>query len=612
MADESLPAMFFDRVRRRGDEPAYRYRDDAGTYVDMSFREAGERVEALAAGFLALTGFGPGTCVTILADTRLEWILCDFALLSLGLRTCPVYASLLPAEVGYIHQDLGARAAIVENKAQLEKLRAAKRGFSFFGETYAPSCLALEHVFVIDPAWLEPADDWRALADVEAAGRERLASTRTEREARLAALRREEIATYCYTSGTTGPPKGVLQTHDNVLSLLENTDDVGMFAPPVPEHGVFLFLPLAHSFGRLMEFGSSFHGAVLVLSSLATLQRDLVETRPGFLPSAPRMYEKIHTRVLSTVEDATAARRRLFRWALGVGRARLPYWQARRPMPLWLRLQHRLADRLVFSKLRARLGLDRMVCMLSGSAPLSREVAEFFAALGVLVLEAYGLTETSPGISANRLHDWKLGTVGKRIRGVELKLADDGEICVRGPNITPGYHNRPEATSGAFDDEGWFRTGDIGELDADGFLRITDRKKDLIKTSGGKYIAPQKIEGRLKNHPLLSEAIVIGEGRNYCTALVVLDQEAARAWAARTGQGAAPDCPALRDEIAGYIEELNRELASFETIKKFHVIGDELSVETGLLTASLKVKRKEVNERYRDAIEALYRPTASS
>ncbi|MDC0717701.1 AMP-dependent synthetase/ligase [Nannocystis bainbridge] len=606
MADTHLAQMFFDRARSEGQSPGYRVRQ-GNAYVDVPFGEAADRVEAIAAGVLK-GGHAPaiGTCVTIMANTRLEWILADWALLSLGYRTVPIYVSLLPPEIGYIHADTKAELLVVENKEMLDKVRAAQRGFTFFEIEYPADAIKLKRFIVLDPTGIAPGDDWESLADVEARGRAALAETKGERDKRMQAIQRSDVATYTYTSGTTGPPKGVIQTHGNMLSMLENVEEVGMFSDKARVGGAFLFLPLAHSFGRLVEFGGAFFRCKIVLSSIATVAEDLGLARPGFLPAAPRVYERVYGKIMTTVASSPALRQKIFHWALGVGKATIPYRQKNKSLPLALGIKYGLADRLVFSKLKAKLGMDRMHVLLSGSAPLPKEVGEFFIALGLNVCEAYGLTETCPGLTTNRPNNWKIGTVGPAIKGVSLRLAEDGEILAKGPNVVGGYLNRPDATAEAWDSEGWFHTGDIGEFDEDMHLRITDRKKDLIKTSGGKYVAPQKIEALLKTKPILSEAVVIGDGRKYCVVLVTVDKEKLAAWSQRTGNPADINSGAVQKEVQGYLDEVNQSLASFESIKYFKIAPEEFTVDNGMLTASFKVKRKEVSKRYKALIDSMF------
>ncbi len=606
MPDPNIAAMVLERAQRDTSAPAFRVRR-ADQWTDVPWSEVLPRIEHIAAGLLTATELTDGARVSIIGNTSMDWVILDFAAMSVGLQTVPVYASLLPEEVGFMHADTQVELVVAENASQLNKVRAIRDGFRFFDEDYPASRLRLRgKVILVDPTGVPPADDWESLAAVEERGKARLAELGGEMKRRIGQVRREDIATFTYTSGTTGPPKAVIQTHDNMLSLLENIEEVNLFGPKVKEGGLFLFLPLAHSFGRLIELAGPFFNTALVISSVPTLAADLAGARPGFFPGAPRVYEKMKGKIEGGVAAAPPLRQRIFHWAMGVGKETIPYVTTGRPLPFWLGLRHAVADRLVFSKLRARLGLDRAEILLSGSAPLRRDVHEFFLALGLLLIEAYGLTETCPGLTSNRPGKIKIGTVGQAFKGVELKIAGDGEILAKGPNITRGYLNRPDATSEAFDAEGWFHTGDLGSLDEEGFLTITGRKKELLKTSGGKYIAPVKIEARLKAPSFVQEAVVIGDDRNFCVALFSLDPENLGEWAKGQGVPAEPGHPRVREVIEAHVREVNGTLASFESIKYFEVIPAPMTVEGGELTASLKVKRKVVVTKYAALIEAMY------
>jgi long-chain acyl-CoA synthetase len=607
MAHTSLGQMFLDRARSTPDAVAFRVRK-GDAFVDVTWREVLPRIEAIGAGLLTIPGGLPhASAVAIIGNTRIEWVLCDFGAMAVGLRTVPVYASLLPEEVGYCHVDTDAEVAICEDRAQLEKVRAMRSGFRFFDKDYPADRIRLRHIVVIDPAGIAAAEDWESLEALERRGAAALDGLRGEIAGRQGQMRREDVATYTYTSGTTGPPKAVTQTNHNMLSMLESAEAVALFNESVQVGGLFLFLPLAHSFGRLIEQAGPFFKAPLVLSTIPTLAQDLGLSKPGFFPGAPRVFEKMKARIDGAVAGAPPIRQALFRWAMGVGHRVAPYRCKGAPIPLFLRLQLAVADRLVLSKLRARLGFDRLEIALSGSAPLSASVHGFFMAMGVTLLEGYGLTETCPALTATRPGQIRVGTVGLPFPGVELKIAEDGEILAKGPNITSGYHNRPDANADAFDAEGWFHTGDLGALDKDGFLSITGRKKELLKTSGGKYIAPVKLESRLKGLVFVQEAVVIGDARNYCTALFSLDKEGLDTWAAQQGVPADPGGDAVRKAIQDHVDQVNKGLASFETVKYFRVLPEPMSVENGVLTASLKVKRRIVEERYRGQIDEMYR-----
>lgn len=551
---------------------------------------------------LSATSLEDGACVSIVGNTSMNSCLVDFAALSVGLKTVPVYASLLPAEVGYMHVDTATRLVFVEDGAQLTKVRAMRAGFTFFEQQYAADSLSVRgKIVVIDSTGLEAADDWESLETLESRGAARREELRSEMTRRASLIRREDVATYTYTSGTTGAPKAVIQTHENMLAMLDDVADAGLVDEVVRQHGLFLFLPAAHSFGRMVEFAGPFFGAPLIMSSVPTLAEDLLASRPGFFPAAPRVFEKMKAKIQTAVDAETGVRRRLIQWALGVG-ARAA---GKSPSGL-LALQLKIADTLVLSKLRSRLGLDNASTLLSGAAALSLDVQMFFLSLGLTVLEAYGLTETCPGLTVNRKNDIRPGTVGKAFRHVELKVEADGELLARGPNISRGYLNRPEATSASFDSDGWFRTGDLASIDSEGFVRITGRKKELLKTSGGKYIAPLKVEARLKQHPIIQEAVVIGDGRNFCTALFALDAEMLTAFAKKEGIPADVSHPRINAVLQSVVDQANAELAPFECIKKFRVAPAAFTVNGGELTASLKVKRQVVAQKYAPLIESMY------
>ncbi len=605
MTDQTIAGMLRRRIEESPNRAAVRHKQ-GGSWVDVSYTELSERMDKIAAGLLTAIDEVPDrAAISILGSPNYDWIACDFGALSVGLRTVPVYSSLLPEEVGYLHTDTEAIIAIVEDKAGLEKTREMRNGFTFFDNDYPAEDVKVQHIVVMNPEGIDPADDWESLADLEARGAEKLEETAADRKRRYDQPKRDDTATYTYTSGTTGPPKGVIQTNGNMLAMLESADQTGIFGSGnVMDGGFFLFLPLAHSFGRLIELAGPFFDSPIVISSIPTLGEDLGETRPGFFPAAPRVYEKMMAKIETKVAGAPPIRQKLFHWAINTGKATIPYRSKGKPVPGFLSFKLGFADKLVLSKLRAALGFDRAEVLLSGSAPLSVPVHEFFLAMNLNLLEAYGLTETCPGLTTNLPDDFMLGTVGKPFPDIEIKIASDGEILAKGPNITAGYLNRPDATADAFDDEGWFHTGDLGS-DVEGFIKITGRKKELMKTSGGKYIAPAKLESRVKTLTFVQECITIADTRNYVTALVAIDPEELEAWADQTGNANDPQSDAVKEVIQKHIDEVNESLASFETIKYFRVIPP-LTVESGLMTASLKVKRGPTYDHYADMINDMY------
>ncbi len=404
----SLADMVLQRVKNDTSSRAFRVRR-GDAYHDVTWGDIADRLENIAAGLLTAMDLADDAHVTIIGNTSLDWVVCDFAALSIGLRTVPVYASLLPEEVGYMHCDTDSVLAIVDDGDQLDKIRAMRTGFKFFETDYTPEQVPLKHVVIIDPTGVEPADDWESLADLEKRGADKLAELRGELERRRGIIERDHTATYTYTSGTTGAPKAVIQTHDNMLSMLESCQEIELFNEEVRQGGLFLFLPLAHSFGRLIELAGPFFDSPIVLSSVPTLVEDLGMSKPGFFPSAPRVYEKMKAKVDGGVAGATPTRQKLFHWAMATGQATIPYESRGEPIPFMLGLKLKLADRLVLSKLRARLGFDNTALALSGSAPLNVDVHAFFLGMGVPLMEAYGLTETCPGLTTNKPGAFRLG-----------------------------------------------------------------------------------------------------------------------------------------------------------------------------------------------------------
>jgi long-chain acyl-CoA synthetase len=595
----SMARMVLDRVAATPDREAFRH-PVGEAWESLSWRQVGKRVRAVAAGLLAL-GMRPEDRVAIAAGTRLEWVLADFGILCAGAATTTVYPTTPAADVAYILRDSGTRVVFAEDDEQIAKLRAHRGDLS-----------DLVRVVTFDGT---PDGDWViGLAELERLGRDHLAASPTAVDDAVAAVGPESLATLIYTSGTTGRPKGVRLVHDNWAYEGRAIQELELLTPDDVQ---YLWLPLSHSFGKVLLSGQLAVGfATAVDGRIPKLVDNLAVIRPTFMAGAPRIFEKVQHRVVAMAGGG--ARRRIFDWSVGVGRRAAELRRAGRQPTGLLKLQHAVADRLVFAKLRHRFG-GRLRFFVSGSAALSAEVAEFFHAAGVLILEGYGLTETSAASFVNRPDSFRFGTVGPPLPGTQVRIADDGEVLVRGPGVMRGYHNLPEETAAALAGDGWFRTGDIGALDDDGFLRITDRVKDLIKTSGGKYVAPQSVEIIFKAVcPYASEIVVYGEGHPYCTALVALDREAIGPWADEAGLGQLSFAELaghqqVRALIAGYLEEANTRLPRWETIKRFAILPRELTVEDGDLTPSLKLKRRVVTAKHRDLLESLYGdPTAAT
>ena len=598
MADETLARLFWSRVERTPDRPAQQTKRD-GKWVTLTWREVGEAVREVALGLIAL-GRQKGDAVAILSASRAEWVQADFAILSAGCVTVPIYPSYPPDLIAFVVNDSQARTLIVEDPTQLAKALEAR-----------PKMDALEHIVVMSgydapqpPAMVRTWETLRRL------GRDNADAHRSTLAERVASTRGDDVATIVYTSGTTGNPKGVVQTHANHMAALAASGK----ATPVEEGWVhLLFLPLAHSFARLESFLGVYHGLTTAFAeNLDKLSDNLREVRPHFICSVPRVYEKVYAKVLAGAQAGSPVKQKIFRWAMDVGRQVSRLQREGKPIPAALDVRRKLATKLVFSKLHAALG-GRLLWAVSGGAPLAREIAEFFHAAGILVLEGYGLTETCPVLTFNRVDHYKFGSVGQALPGVELKIAADGEIMARGANIaTRGYFKQPAATAEAFDAEGWFHTGDIGHVDGDGFLYITDRKKDLIVTAGGMNIAPQNIENLLKADPFVSQAMVYGDRKPYPVALITLNPEELAKFAREQGLLASDASvivkhPKVVERVERLVEEKNTHLQSYAKIKKFTVLADDFTQDGGELTPTLKVKRKVVSEKYRDTLEELYR-----
>ncbi|MGH3979130.1 MAG: AMP-dependent synthetase/ligase [Pseudonocardiaceae bacterium] len=593
----TVAQMFCDRVRETPDREAYRY--PAGdSWVSRTWQETGRHVTRLAAGLVALD-VEPQQRVAIASGTRYEWVLADLAVMCAGAATTTVYPSTVSDDVAFILADSGSRVVFAEDDDQIAKLRAHR------------SALPLVRTVVTFDGTPDGGDDpWVISLDgLAELGAAHLAEHPDAVDERIAAIRPEQLATLIYTSGTTGRPKGVRLRHSGwtyegaaIAALgLVGVDDLQ-----------YLWLPMAHAFGKvLLTLQLQVGFATAVDGRVARIVENLAVVRPTFMGAAPRIFEKAYGRIVNTARSAGGAKARIFDWACGVGLEVSRLVRQGRSVPWHLAVRHKLADKLVFVKVRDRFG-GRLRFFISGSAALSEEVAEWFHAAGILILEGYGLTETSAGSVVNRPDRLRLGTVGLPFPGTELRIAGDGEVLVRGPGVMDGYHHLEAETREVLVGDGWLATGDIGEIDADGFLHITDRKKDLFKTSGGKYVAPSHIEGTFKGLcPLASQMVVHGSQRNYCVALIALDPDAVHDWASQHGMAGMSHArvaasQAMHAEIDGYVRELNTQLNRWEAIKKFIILEHDLSVDSGELTPSLKVRRRVVEDNYRAALDALY------
>ncbi|KQY54580.1 AMP-dependent synthetase/ligase [Nocardioides sp. Root140] len=590
----NVAVQFLDRVEKSSASEAYRF-PVGDNWESVTWQQVGDRVSRLAAGLMAL-GIEPEQRVGIAAGTRYEWILADLAVMCAGAATTTVYPSTNAADTAYILSDSESRVVFAEDDDQVAKLVEHRAELPHLAKVVTFDGTA-DGDWVID------------LAELERLGAEFLEANPAAVTDHAAAIDPEQLATLIYTSGTTGRPKGVRLRHrawvyegEAIASQdILHEDDLQ-----------FLWLPMAHSFGKVLlstQLACGFPTAVD--GRVDKIIDNLAIVKPTFMGAAPRIFEKAYSRIVTMQAAEGGAKEKLFKKAFAVGLEVDRLKREGKTVPLTLKLQHGLFDKLVFSKVRDRFG-GRVRFFISGSAALNREVAEWFHAAGITVLEGYGMTENAAGATVNHPDQYKFGSVGAPFPGSEVKIAEDGEVLLRGPHVMEGYHNLPEATAEALTEDGWLHTGDIGELDDDGFLKITDRKKDLFKTSGGKYIAPSAIESQFKAIcPYASQFLVIGNERNFVSALVTLDPDQMTDWAAQNGKEGASytevvTSPEAKEMVSGYVDELNGRLNRWETIKKFKILDHDLSIESGELTPSMKVKRKVVEDNNKELIASFY------
>lgn len=567
---------------------------EGGKWSSLSWSGVRERVAKIAGGLTKL-GVKKGDRVAILSRTRYEWTLADLGILAAGGVVVPIYESNIPEQVEFILNDSGAKIIFVENNTQYQKIAQVHKAVKELGHVVYFDEVTDGHEF----------DNIGSLAELMDFGQ-----TKGENVYRqgLEELKLEDDASFVYTSGTTGNPKGVVLTHANFLSEMQAGIKVFKFET---YYESVIFLPLAHILARVVQYFQLSAGFIQSYAeSIDKLLDNIATVKPHFMASVPRIFEKIHSRTLQGLEAASPAKKKIFNWAWRIGEARSKLILAKKTVPFLLNLQYQIAFKLVFSKLHEKLG-GRIKFFISGGAPLSRDVALFFHVFGFFILEGYGLTETTGAITVNYNDDVTVGTVGLPIPDSEIKIAPDGEIIVRGPMVFRGYYNNPEATREAIDAEGWFHTGDIGEFDAEGHLKITDRKKDLIITAGGKNVAPQNIENLMKTDPYISQFVVHGDRRKFLSALVTLEQAEIEKYAKANNISYSKYDELVNNEsihqfVKDRIEEMNKRLAKYESIKKFAILPSDFSVESGELTPTLKVKRKIINQKYKNIFDGFY------
>lgn len=596
MKHNNLAEMFFSNREKFAAHTAYKYKE-GGRWIPVTYEEAINRVEKIACG-LASLGIQKGDRIAIISENRIEWALSDFAALTLGAALVPVYPSLLANQVQYILNDSGAKILIVADELQMKKVDEIRENLE-----------SIRHYFVIEAEHIRSGSPWQAFDILNEKGNNFLRENADYLKSSIKDITREDIATIIYTSGTTGEPKGAVLSHKNFLS---NCESISQIFECYPDDVFLSFLPLSHIFERMGgHFFTCFHATTVVYAeSIDTVGENMQEIKPTLMVSVPRLYEKIYSRVLEAVEIGSPLKRKIFYWSVGVGREYLKKSMKKEHIPALLKFKKAVAFKLVFSKLKKRVG-GRLRYFISGGAPLAAEIGEFFSAAGLIILEAYGLTETSPAITFNRPESFKFGAVGLPIPGVEIKIAKDGEILARGDNIMIGYLNKEAETREVIDELGWFHTGDIGYIDDDGSLIITDRKKNIIVTSGGKNIPPQPIENTLITSKYIEQSVVIGDKRKFCTAVIVPSEEALTNWAKKENISFTNYNDFLKQDktielIQAEIDRLIVDFARFEHIKKFCLIAEPFSMDGGELTPTLKVKRKVVEKKYSTEIDKLY------
>jgi long-chain acyl-CoA synthetase len=590
---ETLNQLLSSAARKFRKPDALLYKKD-GAWNPLSSERWLERAADLALGLDSL-GVRRGDRVAILSENRLEWFLADSAIQIAGAVNVPIYSTLTAPQIAYILRDSGAKVLFASDAVQQKKLAEIRKELG-----------ALERIVAFD-APIDPSS--MTLEALESKGAEEREKAPSRAAELASAVSPSDLASIVYTSGTTGDPKGVMLTHSNFVSNVKASLEV---LPVTSEDVALSALPYSHVFERMVALYlyPAAGVTVAIAPSIDTVVENLGEIHPTVMTMVPRFYEKMYTRVQESAAQGSAAQRKIFRWAFRVGSEHGGYRLRKEPAPVGLALRHKLAEALVFKKLHRRLG-GRLRFFVSGSAPLSKEIADFFWAAGITILEGYGLTETSPVISVNPPGGVRFGTVGRPISGVEVEIAEDGEILARGPNVMKGYYGKPRETKDAIDERGFFHTGDIGVLDSEGYLTITDRKKDLIVTSGGKKVAPQILEGRLKTNAFIGEVVVVGNRRSFPSALIVPDFERLVPWCRDqaipvSSREAMAGHPKVHAFIMEQVEAVNGEFAQYERIKRIAILAEEFSIERGDLTPTMKVRRSVIESRYQHLIDELY------
>jgi len=596
MEEKSIPGLFF---KMAGDHPRrtlFRNKEN-GAWRDIPWSEVSAAAADIANG-LAAQGLAPGDRVSVLSENRLEWIYCDLGILAAAGVTVTIYPSNLPHEIEHIVNDSGSKFIVVSDAGQLAKLADRKKTMP-----------GLAGIIAINDVG-DAGEDVITLAELRERGRSFGEQNADELQKRRSGIEFDDLCTMVYTSGTTGPPKGVMTTHKNILSVYHAMDRILSIDP---EHdGTLSILPYAHVYERIGGiYNGIFSGITMSLcEGLDKIASNIQEVKPTIVLGAPRLYEKMYSAIQQNIQSAGTVKRGLFEWSVKAGRQASPYRLAGKPLPLGLRFKNAIAGKLVFNTFKKRFG-GRIRFFVSAAAPLSKEIIEFFHALDILIIEGWGMTETSAPSTVNRPDNIRFGSVGQEIPGCEVSIADDGEVLVRGDNVFKGYYSKDGPIREDFNEEGWFHTGDIGRMDEERFLYITDRKKDIIITAGGKNIAPQNIENTFKNDLYISEALVFGDRRKFLVALFTLDEDAIKEWAGQQGVSykdfaELTQKPETYRLIESRVNEINKSLPKHETIKRFRIMDRQFEQEAGEVTPTMKLKRKVLNEKFAGLFEEMY------
>ncbi|NLC77028.1 MAG: long-chain fatty acid--CoA ligase [Clostridia bacterium] len=594
--DATLGAMFFNRVDKYQNHPALRFKKD-GAWHDITWTEFGNRVEKVANGLLAL-GIDPGDRVAILSENRPEWAMADLGIISVQGIVVPIYHTNKAKQIEFILQDSAAKVLFVSKPALLKEVLEVRKNLEHLGRI----------VLMDSDHSLDIPKDVMSFQELLELGADYQVNNEGKVRELYTTAKEDDLVSFVYTSGTTGNPKGVMLSHKNFLSNVKSTSSLVEVKP----HEVALsFLPLSHVLERMAGYYLILYngGIIAYAEGVNEVVKNLPEVKPNVMVSVPRLYEKMYAGILNAIDEGSPLKKKIFLWAVEVGKEWFYTHLEKRSPSAALRIKHSIADKLVYAKLRELTG-GQLRFFVSGGAALAKDINEFFHAVGLPILEGYGLTETAPVLTVNTFEHLRLGTVGRAIPGVTLKIAEDGEILAKGPNVSRGYYNRPDATAESFKD-GWFYTGDVGVIDEDGFLSITDRKKDIIVTSGGKNVAPQNIEGLLGTDAFISQAVVFGDKQKYLAALIIPDFQVLTNYAKENGISYSNNRdlignPKVVELYNTRIKEVIKDLPSYEQIKKFALLPEEFSQETGELTPSLKVRRKFVAEKYADILSGLF------